>query len=182
VTKLHPDVDPELMIKRLTPQNWLEPDPASSIWARPSVVGAIPIRADEWAERLLAIDLSEVVPLDVRRLFAVARGAMLYGSFYYPLWGLGAERLFVVADAAAAAKYDAAGGVRKSSGRAPSYHDRLVWLRDEGVLDQASFERWDTLRKLRNSVAHPESQNVFPPTHALSFLTRVARDIDALFL
>jgi hypothetical protein len=177
----HPDIDPVLLIKHLTPDNWLEPDPANSMWVRLSVVGPIPIRPQEWTERLLEIGLGDAVPLDVRRLFAVARGAMVYGSLFYPLWAFGSERLFIVADAAVATKYEAVGGERRANGRRPSYHARLGWLRDQGVLNQASFERWDTLRRFRNSTAHPEMQTLFMPTHALTFLTSVARDIDALF-
>jgi hypothetical protein len=37
------------------------------------------------------------------------------------------------------------------------------------------------LRRFRNSAAHPEMQTLFMPTHALTFLMNVARDIDALF-
>ena len=51
----------------------------------------------------------------------------------------------------------------------------------QGLLEAASFERWDTLRKFRNSTAHPEMQTLFMPTHALTFLTNVAGDINALF-
>jgi hypothetical protein len=181
VSELHTDIDPDLLTKRLTPENWLDPDPANSMWVRLSVVGPIQILPQEWAERLLEINVADAVPLDVRRLFAVARGAMLYGSFFYPLWALGSERLFVVADAAVAAKYDAAGGTRRANGRLPTYHARLMWLRDQGLLDQPSIERWEMLRMFRNSAAHPEAQTLFMPTHALTFLTNVAGDINALF-
>jgi hypothetical protein len=181
MSPLHPHVDPDLRIKLLTPENWLDVDPASDIWVRLSVVGAITIRPQEWTEHLLAVDVSRTVPLEVRRLFAVARGVMLYGSFFYPLWGLGAERLFLVADAAITAKYEAEGGSRRPTGRWPSYKHRLDWLLERGLLDQEWYDRWDTLRDLRNAAAHPEAQTVFPPGQALSFLTHVARDIDALF-
>jgi hypothetical protein len=181
VSDLNPDIDSELEIKRLTPENWLEVDHNSSIWVRPSVVGPIAVRPQEWAERLLAVDVDKCVPLNVRRLFAVARGAMIYGSFFYPLWAVGSERLFAVADAAVAAKYEAEGGTRKLNGRLPPYRQRLEWLRDHGTVSDEAFERWDTLRQLRNAAAHPESQSIFPPTHAVAFLTNVAHDIDTLF-
>jgi hypothetical protein len=49
------------------------------------------------------------------------------------------------------------------------------------VLDELSLERWETLRVLRSSAAHPEAQTLVIPTHALAFLTNVAADINALF-
>jgi len=181
MSDLRADIDAELGIKRLTLENWLEVDHNSSIWARPSIVGAIPITARDWTERLLAVELDDTVPVNVRRLFAVARGTMVYGSLFYPLWAVGSERLFTTADAAVSVKYEAHGGSKTSKGRLPSYNDRLTWLRDGGLLDAAAFERWDLLRELRNAAAHPEAPDIFPPTYAMQFLVDIARQINALF-
>jgi hypothetical protein len=101
------DTDPEdrmaeLRFKRLTVDNWQRPDPGLSIFVRLSLQDGStrPISGDDWAREILAIELSERVPLEIRRLFAVARGALVYGYFFYPLYTLGAEQLFRVAEAA----------------------------------------------------------------------------------
>jgi hypothetical protein len=43
---------------------------------------------NDWARHFLAVELHEDVPADVHDLFAVARGTMLYGWFFYPLYAL----------------------------------------------------------------------------------------------
>jgi hypothetical protein len=48
-----------------------------------------PWTADDWAERFLSVGLSENVPESVRELFNVARGTIIYGSLFYPLFALG---------------------------------------------------------------------------------------------
>jgi hypothetical protein len=177
----HPDLDVELGFKGLTVENWLTPDPALELFVRMSIVGPIQITPDQWAEKFLAVRLDVKVPRDVRRLFAVARSVFVYGAFFYPLYGLGEERLFVVADAAVLHRYRGAGGALQANGQWPRYVERLQWLHDEALFDADSFERWQALRKLRNLAAHPEQQTVLPPGQALEMLTTIARDINALF-
>jgi hypothetical protein len=175
------EVDPDLGIKRLTTDNWLAPDPTSALFVRLSVIGAIPITPAEWAEHFLCVTLADRVPRDVRQLFAVARAVMLYGAFFYPLYGLGQERLFEVADAAVLHRYRLAGGARQTNGRWPRYLDRLRWLAACHVLDEETLAQWQAFRELRNAAAHPEQQTIVPPGPALQMLTVVAREIDSLF-
>jgi hypothetical protein len=179
--RLNPDLDSELRFKRITLGNWLDPDPTLQLFVRPSVVGAIPISADEWTRRFLAIELDALVPVEIRRLFAVARGILVYGALFYPFYGLGEERLFVVADAAVLERYRSTGGLPTHSGHWPPYAARLRALADRGILDAESLGRWQSLRELRNIAAHPDQQTLTFPAEALQMLAAVARDIDALF-
>jgi hypothetical protein len=45
------------------------------------------------------------VPEPIRELFDVARGAMIYGWFFYPLFRLGEDQLHRVVEAAVVARY-----------------------------------------------------------------------------
>jgi hypothetical protein len=45
----------------------------------------LPVSGEDWAVRFLAVELSAKVPEDVQQLFAVARGVLVYGHFFYPL-------------------------------------------------------------------------------------------------
>lgn len=77
-------------VKRLTPDNWTEPDAVNANFVRFSpLVGAVTINGEDWARHILAVELADHVPSEITELFAVARGAMLYGWFYYPLFRLG---------------------------------------------------------------------------------------------
>jgi hypothetical protein len=76
----------EFGIKKLTPTNWRERDPATKHMSRFRADGSFSALAEEdWLESVLTIQLTERVPAKVRKLFAVARGAILYGYFFYPL-------------------------------------------------------------------------------------------------
>jgi len=95
-------------MKTITKDNWLDVDSiiASGVFARFSMTDASvqPLTASDWVERFLSPKLSTNVPGDVRELFEVARSAMLYGVFFYPLFTLGLEQVFRLMEAAAKAK------------------------------------------------------------------------------
>jgi len=84
--------------KELTADNWLAPD---RVWA--DVVNAVLpdweiqlMTGDTWIQAILDFDLLETVPIEVRKLFAVACGAIAYGYFFYPLLTLATEQLYRV--------------------------------------------------------------------------------------
>lgn len=91
------------MMAVISQQNWLEPDDATKVFARISpVTGAIePTVGQDWLNDFIEPKLQESVPPDVQALFELARGAMVYGYFYYPLYYLGFLELARVAEAAA---------------------------------------------------------------------------------
>jgi hypothetical protein len=64
------EMEVEIGFKRLTPENWLEPD---------SVMRVFRYSAEEWVHDITAVRLSEDVPLEVRKLFAAARGPSATG-------------------------------------------------------------------------------------------------------
>jgi hypothetical protein len=169
-------------LKQLTIDNWQEPDPVVSAFVRLSPQdGAIrALSGDDWARGFLAIELSDRVPLEVRRPFDVARGALVYGYFFYPLYTLGAEQLFRAAEAAIRHKCREV-GVSDTTLNKPDFYHRTRALVREGAISHADQDRWDDLRELRNLASHPEDQSIFSPGIAIGALRRVAADVEGLF-
>lgn len=156
--------------KDIDAENWLEPDP---------VIRHFPgmQNQEDYVDAILAPRLSEKVPKDVQSLFEVARGALIYGYLFYPLYALATGQLFRVAEAAVAHKCTDLGipkGQRK-------FQHRIDWLVERGEIPLDDAERWHALRRLRNSASHPTSQMILPPGMAVGILGTIAEDIKALF-
>jgi hypothetical protein len=103
--------------KKITPSNWLDPDKVLRGFVKMSSTGAQPLTADDYLRHILSPELIESVPKDVRALFEVARGAMIYGYFFYPLFTLAAEQLFRVSEAAVSHKCKALGAPKSKRKR-----------------------------------------------------------------
>ncbi|MDP9481519.1 MAG: hypothetical protein M3R38_38630 [Actinomycetota bacterium] len=130
-----------LGFEKLTPENWLEPDSVMRAFGRLPDVGEPYVPTGE--ERVgdaMGIELLEEVPLEVRRLFAAARGALCYGYFFYPLYALAGEQLAPVAETAVAHKYGDLGGPKRprktpeSKPRKATFEDKLKYLEHEGII------------------------------------------------
>ncbi len=172
----------DLRFKQLTAENWQEPDSTLSAFARFSANdGSIRrLSGDEWAREILAVGLSERVPVEVRRLFAVARGALVYGYFFYPLYTLGAEQLFRLAETSVNLKCRDVGLSPKKI-EDLSFNKKIDRLVNEGALSPAAQQGWRDLWQLRNLASHPDDQSILPPGTAIGELRRIAVDIDGLF-
>ena len=73
--------------KTITIANWLEVDPIHNSFV--TFDKNLAIRPQEVADRLNRIlepHLHTSVPREVRRLYEVARGALVYGNLFYPLY------------------------------------------------------------------------------------------------
>ena len=169
---------PPLGFKNLTLENWTEPDPVNRHFARLSpLAGPVAMDQDDWARNFLSVELSETGPVEIRDLFAIARGTMLYGWFFYPLFRLGEEQLYRVLETAAKLRYREAGGTKKR----PTFFEVIDSLVQMGNIPEEERERWTAARKLRNHASHAERAAVVPPGFALRMLSAGARDIDGLF-
>jgi len=160
----------KLGFKEITEQNWREPDPVLNAF------GLQPASGEEWLERILEPKLMDSVPQDVQALFEVARGVLVYGYFFYPLYTLGAEQLFRVADAGATHKCNSEGATSVDT-----FYKRVKWLADHNIIPQADVPHWDALRHLRNYSSHPEVLTLGVPRDAIYALHDVAEKINALF-
>ena len=164
--------------KEITPTNWLEPDEVLKGFVRMSPDGEVqPITGDDYLRDILRPELLESVPTDVQALFEVARGAMVYGYFFYPLYTLAAEQLFRVADAAVAHKSKALGAPKSKR----TFKERIDWLVDEGIIPRSELNRWDAVRQLRNAASHPDNQSILAPGNAIGVLEGAAKQMNSLF-
>ena len=168
----------KLGFKEITSSNWLEPDRVLKGFVTISPSGrSQPITGDEYLNHILAPKLLESVPAEVQALFEVARGAMAYGYFFYPLYTLGAEQLFRVTEAAVGHKCEAL-GVPKSKG---TFKKRIGWLVDQGTIPELELNRWQASRELRNVASHPDCQSILTPGNAISILEGIAEQINSIF-
>ncbi len=117
------------------------------------------------------------MPEEVQVLFEVARGAMVYGWFFYPLYMLGTEQLTRVGEAAVAFKWDRLDAPEETV----TFGARVDWLRARGHLSEEEEARWHSLRQLRNSASHPKKQRIINQAMALGLLESVVRDVNRLF-
>ena len=165
--------------KELTPENWLEPDPVMRLFVvySPDEPSRL-MTGDDWAHHILAIRLSDVVPEEVRRLFEVARGTLLYGYFFYPLYTLGLQQILRVAENAVTYR------CRKQGAPASKkrFMERLEWLRDHGILSTNEHARWEVVRHLRNWGTHSQNQDILLPGMAVGTVQKIANLIHSLFI
>lgn len=168
-----------LGFKKLTKENWKTPDPFNDYFIKINLYTGdkFKITDDERAEEFLKIELIPSVPIEVRRQFEAARGAMLYGCFFYPLFALGADQLLRVAESAVTHKCLIRGLAKKSV----RYEIKLQKLKDFNYLTKDEYDEWELLRKIRNEYSHSKIQTVFPAFEAISILKNVTDKINRLF-
>lgn len=164
---------------RLTIEDWQQPDPISEKCYLSAPDGTpVEMDGEAWAREFLSVELGAAVPEDIHDLFEVAKGTLAYGWFYYPLYDGGQQQLFRLSEAAAFHRYRELGGSKKQL----SFQKTIVWLAENGAIDEATAELWHALRKLRNEGAHPKHRLVVPPGHVFRVLMNVAAAVDSLFL
>lgn len=168
-----------LGIKILTTENWLQPDPTSTIFAQiSSSDGSVSsMSGDDWVKLFLKPSLVDSVPEEVRKLFEVARGALAYGYFFYPLYTLAGEQLFRVVECAISAKCQLLGAPK----RIKNFQDKIKFLSNKNIISNQDVVWWDAVRNLRNITSHPQQQNILPPGAIATTLYRIAEQINGLF-
>jgi hypothetical protein len=158
--------DSELEFRRITPENWLQPD----------MPGYYPgLRAGAWVASILAPKLEKHVPREINRLFEAARGAMVYSWFFYPLATLAAEQNHRVMEAALRHRCAQIGRPTKV------FAEGIKILESAGVIPTAEVVRWQATRGLRNSGSHPERQQIWDPGSAVDIFRSSADMINRLF-
>jgi hypothetical protein len=168
-----------LGFKKLTIENWQPPDDINQYFIRYNLETGEKkeLTGNDRAENFLKYELSETVPIEIRRQFETARGAMLYGYYFYPLFALGADQLFRVAESATTHKCLIL-GIAKSGA---NYQIKLSKLKERNELTDQEFEDWGKLRKLRNLFTHSETQNLFPHWISAYYLKLITEKINNLF-
>jgi hypothetical protein len=167
----------EFGFKNITTKNWLEPDPMLDGFAKLTSQGPEEINSDNLLNDILEARLSEFVPREVKALFEVARGAMCYGYFFYPLYTLTYEQLFRVAETAVTIKCKAL----SASTSVRSFAQKVDFLITNSIIPEGEKLRWQGIRGLRNLASHPEGQSIAAPSDALHQLHLIATIINNLF-
>lgn len=166
-------------MKKITSSNWLEQDPRSNSVKNINLKTGIPedISPEVWLDKFLIPQLSSGVPEDVRNLFEAARGLLIYGYFFYPIYTLGIEQLIRVANTATRLKcvhMNAPEGVN-------NFYRQIEYLHQESIIDSKEQDRWQSLRKLRNMSSHPTEHTILNQSTVLMTLAFIAEDINNLF-
>ena len=166
-------------IKALSLENWRSPDPLMCnlvMFSNDSGMSSS-MSGHDWASIILEPTLAERVPNEILQLFEVARGSMLYGYFFYPLYTLAFEQLTRVAEAAVSEKCKQIETCKSIK----TFDKKLKHLQCKNVLSEAKKEQWDSLRKLRNIASHPDQPTILPPGPSVQMVAITAGLINELF-
>jgi hypothetical protein len=167
----------DLGFKELTSENWLIPDTTMRGFVRLSFDGKEnSISGEEWLHDILQPKIHETVPIEVRKLFEVAR-VLAYGIFFYPIYTLGIEQLHRVVESAVGFKCKTMSAPSKIN----TFKKKIEWLIEKGAISKSKSIHWEGVRGLRNIASHPEMQSIYMPIDALKFIESAAVDINSLF-
>lgn len=159
--------DPVLAFSRITTENWQLPDRQNYM---PFGVSAV-----EWPYPILEPKLHDAVPREVIRVFEVARAAVVYSWYFYPLATLGLEQCTRVAEFAARERCRL---LQRDSDR---FFENIETLSNAGILSPEQSFRWDAVRKLRNDRSHLKSFMLVDPGYAVGVLRTTVELINSLF-
>ena len=166
-------------MKIISRENWLEADPVSFLISNQlDSSGFHQMEGEDWVSIIYESELSANVPPETKRLFEVARGAMAYGYFFYPLFTLGCEQVYRVAESAASEKCKQLGASKKKVG---VFKDKIEFLGSKGVLSTSSLQTWNAVRNLRNESSHPKQQTILTVGMAIPMMKLIVEEINSLF-
>ncbi len=168
----------DLGIKQMDRENWLKPDP--EILAISSMtLGGIHLKKtrDIWVDEILRPQLSGKVPEEISRLFEVARCTMVYGYFFYPIYGLVYEQLSRVFETAITFKCKSLG----IPGKIRMFNQKLLWLNEKGFITNKQEQSFQKVRRFRNRGSHPNNYTFFHAQEVLDFLNYITPVINKLF-
>jgi len=159
--------DKSLHFSRITAENWRMPDRKHYM--------PVGIEKAQWIKPFLAPRLEATVPLDVIRVFEIARGCLIYSWFFYPLATLSLEQCTRVCEFAARER------CRLLRQRSRTFAESLRILVAAGLISANDAPRWKAVRELRNDRSHLEGFMLSDPGEALKVLSRTAELINLLF-
>ncbi len=164
--------------KRVSRQNWLEPDPVSASFVQRDRRDGTVRQMDgaDWIDAVVETTVSAAVPTEVANAFEFAKGGFGYGYFYYPLSTIVGQQALRVADFAVDRLFIARG----ITPRPRSMARRMQRLHAERFIDDEQLRHWDAIRHLRNSATHPDFQHVWFPSDAVRTFRLIAEMISAL--
>ncbi|MES3003901.1 MAG: hypothetical protein V4787_24635 [Pseudomonadota bacterium] len=136
----------------------------------------------QWVEWFSEASLKTEVPEPVRRLFEVARGAMIYGWYYYPLLALGSDECIRCLEAGARhAAWIAKLHAEPDKQVKVPFHTVIRSLVQAGLIMATDADQWEAGRILRNAAAHPTTPTLLLPGQARAMLSVTGGKLDRLF-
>ena len=163
--------------KTINLENWLSVDPVIACYGTKVNGETVPVPPSYWLENLLKPQLNLSVPEEVRKLFEIARGAMIYGYFYYPLFTFGSEQILRIGEAAITAKFVASNGPTTTK----TFFDRIKWLEESGVISPEIAASWHVVREARNYSSHPSEAAILTPGMVQIQVVEIVNRVNALF-
>lgn len=165
----------EMGFKLVDADNVLAPDAVSVDFHILTPLGARPMGSDDWIAAINEVQLCEGVPLVVRRAFMMARNAMCYAHWYYPVLTLMVQQLLRVADFANGIACQGYGINTKWP-----LAKRTAALCEAGAIPKEQAGLWEGLRRQRNHCTHPNFQEVWPPGMVIETARHVAEAINTI--
>jgi len=160
--------DDFLCFSRITADNWLAPDRKDRAHDR--------ISKEDWISGFLEPRLDEtVVPQQVIKVFEIARAAMIYSWFFYPLATLGVEQCTRIGEFAIR-EY-----CRANQQQLGNFSKNIEKLAIAGFITAEDKFRWHAIRKLRNDRSHLEGLMLLDDRQALDYLRTTVELINGLF-
>jgi hypothetical protein len=169
--------------KEIILANWNQPDDQTALWMQMTAVAK---DVEQWLVFFMRPQCSAKVPDDLVEMLEVARGVMIYSMLFYPMATTGAEQCYRILDTGARVRCQQLGISTKvvtKSGweRDTRFHENLDELLKSGHFTQPHRERWDAVRRLRNSTSHPERQMILDPGQAQGQLELAVEFLNELF-
>jgi len=174
-------------IKRITAANWQHPDKTTMLLLEMTAVAKT---TKQWVEAFLRPTLNPTAPKEIAKLLEVARGAMIYGWYFYPLSTLGAEQCWRVMEAGVRVRCQQVGistvktvkkGKLKGQVKENSFGENIEALVRRGKISVPDQSRWKAAKDLRNSASHPERQTIWDSWQALGILHNCVDFLNDLF-
>lgn len=159
--------DEFLQFSKITEQNWLHPDRES--------YSPLGMPKEQWINLFLAPQLDRTVPKDVIKVFEIARAAMIYSWFFYPLATLGMEQCTRVSEFAVRER------CKILQHESDVFFENIQTLFAAGVISPTDEPRWQATRRLRNDRSHLENFMLLDPMMALRDLQITVELINKLF-
>ena len=167
------------MRKKVNHHNWLEPDDPMKDYVKLTSTGSQErVTGQDWLYPIPKPKLLESVSQEVHDLFEGARGALVYGYFYYPLYFLGTTELYRVAEAAVAHKCKELNAPASKRKFGPTFDENIKWLASQDVLQLAD---WELMPSSRNFASHLKAQEIITPAMAIMVMEHLTRKINDLF-
>jgi hypothetical protein len=170
-------------IKKIGVSNWQLPDTTTELWRTMTRAAKT---EDDWIAFFSSPQLNGKVPEEIAKLMEVARGAMIYSWYFYPLATLGAGQCFRLYDTGTRirceqlgipTKIPTKGGIKRDT----SFKDNIDSLLKHGAIRKADEKRWKSIRELRNWASHLERQPILDPGEAQTILAVVVELLNDLF-